>query len=161
MPRSSIRNPQSAIRNGRARLLVSVRDAAEAEAALAGGADLIDVKDPARGPLGRASDAALAEVVCVVAGRRPVSAALGELLSFDGELPAVAGSLAYLKAGPAGLSAAGPGRWAERLAALGPPARVVAVAYADWGRAGAPSPDEVCAFALHPRAGAFILPSLV
>ena len=34
-------------------LLVSVRSAAEAATALAGGADLIDVKEPSRGPLGR------------------------------------------------------------------------------------------------------------
>ena len=33
------------------RLLVSVRDAAEAHAALAGGADIIDAKEPALGPL--------------------------------------------------------------------------------------------------------------
>ena len=36
------------------RLLVSVRSAAEAEEALAGGAALIDVKEPANGPLGKA-----------------------------------------------------------------------------------------------------------
>ena len=38
-------------------LLVSVRSGAEAEAALAGGADLIDVKEPTRGALGRADGA--------------------------------------------------------------------------------------------------------
>ena len=45
------------------RLLVSVRSAAEAEAALLGGADVIDVKEPDRGPLGRADDAVIAAVV--------------------------------------------------------------------------------------------------
>ncbi len=60
-------------------LLVSVRDAAEAAASLAGGADLIDVKEPARGPLGRADAATIAAVVQAVGGRVPVSAALGEL----------------------------------------------------------------------------------
>ena len=34
------------------RLLVSVRSAEEAEIALAGGADVIDVKEPRRGALG-------------------------------------------------------------------------------------------------------------
>lgn len=34
------------------RLLVSVRDAAEAEAAIRAGADLIDAKDPENGALG-------------------------------------------------------------------------------------------------------------
>ena len=61
------------------RLLVSVRDAAEAEAALAGGADLIDVKEPSRGPLGRADAGVIRYVVKAVGGRAPVSAALGEL----------------------------------------------------------------------------------
>src|SRR5947209_8028398 len=43
-------------------LLVSVRSAAEARAALDGGAALIDIKEPARGPLGRADDGVMAEV---------------------------------------------------------------------------------------------------
>lgn len=59
-------------------LLVSVRSACEAEAALAGGADLIDVKEPSRGPLGAADFGVIAEVVEAVRGRAPVSAALGE-----------------------------------------------------------------------------------
>src|SRR5215469_12623731 len=82
------------------RLLVSVRSAAEAEAALRGGAALIDVKEPAHGPLGRASDEVIEEVVRVVAGRLPVSAALGELIdNFADVLPSCIGSLAYLKWG--------------------------------------------------------------
>ena len=36
-------------------LLVSVRNVEEALAALEGGASLIDVKEPSRGPLGRAA----------------------------------------------------------------------------------------------------------
>ena len=34
-------------------LLVSVRNATEAAAAVLGGADILDVKEPANGPLGR------------------------------------------------------------------------------------------------------------
>ena len=60
-------------------LLVSVRSAAEACAALAGGAALIDVKEPAHGPLGRASDDVIRAVMDAVGGRCAVSAALGEL----------------------------------------------------------------------------------
>ena len=45
------------------RLLVSVRSVEEAEAALAGGADLIDVKEPTRGSLGRADDAVIAAIL--------------------------------------------------------------------------------------------------
>ena len=40
-------------------LLVSVADAADAVAAIEGGADIIDAKDPSRGPLGPVSAAAL------------------------------------------------------------------------------------------------------
>src|SRR5258708_20746520 len=60
-------------------LLVSVRSAAEAEAALAGGAGLIDVKEPLRGPLGRADNAIVRSVIAPGARTPPVSAALGEL----------------------------------------------------------------------------------
>src|SRR4051812_12944434 len=86
-----------------AKLLVSVRSAAEAEAALTGGAGLIDVKEPSRGPLGRADDATIAAVVRIVAGRVPVSAALGELA--DGQ-PAYPGpGLAFVKRGLAACGA--------------------------------------------------------
>ena len=60
------------------RLLISVADAAEARIALEGDADIIDVKDPARGTLGSADSAVLREVVEVVGAARPVSAALGD-----------------------------------------------------------------------------------
>jgi uncharacterized protein (UPF0264 family) len=54
------------------RLLVSVRDAAEAVEALAGGADWIDLKEPQRGPLGAVDAVTARDVVHVVAGRVPV-----------------------------------------------------------------------------------------
>src|SRR4051794_20645147 len=92
-------------------LLVSVRDAAEAAAALRGGADVIDVKEPRRGPLGRADDATVAAVVAAVAGRRPVSAALGELADAGAAAPAVPG-LAFVKWGLAGAAAVD---WGDRL----------------------------------------------
>ena len=65
-------------------LLVSVRSAAEALAALAGGADVIDVKEPNQGSLGAADDDTISAVVRAVAGRAPVSAALGELVDLIG-----------------------------------------------------------------------------
>src|SRR5262249_54305435 len=66
-------------RTRRPRLLVSVRSAAEAIAAVEGGADLIDIKEPSHGSLGRADDAAVTAVLQAVGGRKPVSAAFGEL----------------------------------------------------------------------------------
>ena len=70
------------------RLLVSVRDASEALAALAGGADIIDVKEPTRGSLGMADGDAVAGVVEAVGERVPVSAALGELCEWPERSPA-------------------------------------------------------------------------
>jgi len=131
-------------------LLVSVRSVAEAEAALIGGAALIDVKEPARGSLGRAADDVIAAVIRFVAGRRPVSAALGELQE---NRPSFAGpGLAYAKWGLAGCGA--DARWPlafaaarRRLERSAPGCRAVLVAYADWRDAQAPPLDEVCAFA--------------
>src|SRR5207249_701962 len=60
------------------RLLVSVRGPVEARAALAGGADVIDAKDPARGALGAVSAERLAAIRRTVGAARPVSAALGD-----------------------------------------------------------------------------------
>jgi uncharacterized protein (UPF0264 family) len=72
-------------------LLVSVATGAEASAALAGGADVIDAKNPRVGALGAVSLDSLADVHAAVAGARPVTAAIGdasdeaaiERLSFD------------------------------------------------------------------------------
>src|SRR4051794_22607530 len=80
-----------------AELLVSVRDAGEVAAALAGGAALIDVKEPNHGALGRADDDVREGVIDAVAGRVPVSVALGELLG-HGE-PIGTSRVAYVKYG--------------------------------------------------------------
>jgi (5-formylfuran-3-yl)methyl phosphate synthase len=61
------------------RLLVSVVSATEARWALAGGAEIIDVKDPGEGPLGAPAPRVLSEVVTAVSGSAPVSVALGDL----------------------------------------------------------------------------------
>ena len=55
-------------------LLVSVRTADEVAAALDGGADLIDVKEPAKGPLAPAEAEVVAAVIDAVDGKVPVSA---------------------------------------------------------------------------------------
>lgn len=61
------------------RLLVSVVSAEEARRALAGGADIVDVKDPSRGALAPPAPAVLSEVVQAVGTAAPVSVALGDL----------------------------------------------------------------------------------
>ena len=61
------------------RFLASVRDVAEADTALAAGADIIDLKDPAKGALGALDPGAIAACVARIAGRAEVSATVGDL----------------------------------------------------------------------------------
>jgi uncharacterized protein (UPF0264 family) len=140
-----------------AKLLVSVRSAIEAGAALAGGASIIDVKEPSRGPLGRADGSVWRDVRRAVPASIPVSVALGELndwvepsrVEIPGDLWA---GIAFRKLG---LSDAGPD-WIDRWRDLSPAAIAVgrpgeprerpswvAVVYLDWEKARAPDPDTV------------------
>jgi len=143
-------------------LLVSVRGPAEAEAALTGGADIIDVKEPDRGPLGAASPETVVAIARRVGDRAALTMACGELAAGGAaqRVWKVAGMLADLtpstertplaaaKAGPAGLPLA---RWRTAFAAFaaGLPRGVaaVAVAYADAARAAAPPVPEIIAAA--------------
>jgi uncharacterized protein (UPF0264 family) len=140
---------------------VSVRSAAEAEAALEGGAHVIDVKEPLRGSLGRAGDTVIAEVIERVGNRRPVSAAMGELANPSDAIPYGRPGIAFAKWGLFGM-----GRNADwrlllaeterRLKESTPACQMVTVAYADWQWAGAPPVEEVLAFALQ-RPGSVLL----
>ena len=60
-------------------LLVSVRDRAEAELAVLGGADWIDLKEPCAGPLGAVGQATAWRVAEAIPATIPLSAACGEL----------------------------------------------------------------------------------
>jgi uncharacterized protein (UPF0264 family) len=138
------------------RLLVSVRDEDEAQAALAGGAEIIDAKEPSRGALGAVELDTLREIVHRVNEMRPVSAALGD--SGDSRSLAVAARAAagagamFVKVGFADIRE--PAAVRERLArvrdgaSLPPsPSAVVAVAYADWDEVGGAAPQAVLAAA--------------
>lgn len=61
------------------RLLASVTDAEEVETVIGGGADIIDLKDPASGALGALPIGQLHSLVDRIARRRPVSATTGDL----------------------------------------------------------------------------------
>lgn len=69
-------------------LLVSVKSVAEAELALAADIDLIDLKDPADGSLGAVSLKVAEAIVARLAGRRVLSATVGDLASADLRLAA-------------------------------------------------------------------------
>jgi (5-formylfuran-3-yl)methyl phosphate synthase len=131
------------------RLLVSVKNAEEAMAALAGGADFIDAKDPAAGALGAVSLDVLRGIHSTVAGLKPVSAALGDAIderSIERDARAYARAGASLvKVGFAGISDATRVRAllvaARRGAAV--QAGLIAVAYADADRASSPDSGVV------------------
>ncbi len=125
------------------RLLISVTSVEEAQAALQGGADIIDVKDPAEGALGAASVAVLREVCALLPPDRPSSAALGESTSSAGALAlaaygAAALGVAFVKVG---LRTTNPEEAVALLRAVrtgahlaNPACVVVAVGYADAER---------------------------
>ncbi len=81
-------------------LLVSVQSRNEALDAVRGGADIVDVKAPSRGALGRADTSVVESVIDAVSNQVPVSMACGELVDFRNQ--PVPASLRFAKIGLAG-----------------------------------------------------------
>jgi len=137
-------------------LIVSVRDAAEALVALENGASLIDVKEPSRGALGKADDDVIRAVIDAVAGRAPVSVAMGELADDGLPWPRDADGATFTKWG---LHAANANDWRMLIRWLWTEALQPAVpcAYADVSSDETPSADEVCRFAVENRSGVFLI----
>jgi (5-formylfuran-3-yl)methyl phosphate synthase len=77
------------------RLLVSVADAGEARAAVAGGADIVDVKNPAEGALGAPAPATIVAVRGAVPAAIPVSAAIGDMPHLPGTAALAAAGAAH------------------------------------------------------------------
>jgi uncharacterized protein (UPF0264 family) len=124
-------------------LLVSAANGDDALAALAGGADIIDTKDPAAGALGAVSLEVFRQIHSLVAGARPVSAALSDAID-ELAIERIAreyseAGATFVKVGFAGIADAGRVRsliaaavaGVRRAGPFGPAARVVAVTYAD------------------------------
>ncbi len=138
------------------RLLVSVRSAAEAVAALDGAAHIIDAKEPEHGPLGAVGPEALAEILARMPHNHPFSVALGDFTTAKEVYASVHGlglprhhGPTFLKIGFANARTASVVTdlvTTAREAASGgaEPARVIAVAYADAARVDAPDPWDVC-----------------
>jgi len=127
-------------------LLVSVRNAAEASAALFGGADIVDAKEPLNGPLGAVSAQALYAIATAVGNAVPISAAIGDM---DSDVAGRASAArrtgaAFVKVGFAGMR----GRHhladdVQSLAQAVQPSALILVAYADFYRADAPRLEEL------------------
>ncbi|MCA9188100.1 MAG: (5-formylfuran-3-yl)methyl phosphate synthase [Pirellulaceae bacterium] len=142
------------------KLLVSVRNGIEAEVAFAGGADVIDVKEPSRGSLGAASSESISEVIRAIDGRCPISVAMGELHEQDRSMTKAIpfeflshysvphGVIRFAKIGLAHMAhrdwQAAWSDWADRVQRTADP---IAVCYLDWQAAGAPSPCDIIAHA--------------
>ena len=150
-------------------LLVSVRDGREAATALAGGAEIIDAKEPSRGPLGRVGAEEFGAIAAQVPPAVPLSAAMGDFTAPDDVRDTVGAVVipdrrgaVYLKIGFAGvrsgrhvstlLTVAG-----ERAAASPGAPALVAVAYADHERAGSPPPGAVLHSAAEAGVRAFLV----
>jgi (5-formylfuran-3-yl)methyl phosphate synthase len=151
------------------RLLVSVRAEDEVAAALLGGADIIDAKEPARGSLGPVSPEVLQAIAARVPEPVPLSVALGDFTEPTAVRLAVAGpklparrAPTYLKLGFAGepseaavTSLVAAAMDAAAATAVRP--IVVPVAYADHENAGSPAPEAVLRAAVAAGAGAFLM----
>lgn len=137
-------------------LLVSVRSEEEARAAVAGGAGIIDVKEPRRGSLGMAESVLWGRIRAAIPDTIPLSVALGELAEWTGDAIATIPAehwrgVAFRKVGLAGAGPSWRERWKALRESLDAACRAetlatpgwVAVAYLDWQIARSPDPDSV------------------
>ena len=136
-------------------LLISVRSTAEVGAALDGGADIIDAKEPVHGSLGAVPLPVLARIMARVPAGEQLSIAMGDLRAPNtvraaiSALPAPpSASGVYLKFGFAGVDS--PRKIRTLLATAATASQsvesrplVVAVAYADAAPAGTAPPEDV------------------
>jgi uncharacterized protein (UPF0264 family) len=153
-------------------LLVSVRSAEEVGSALAGGADIIDAKEPSRGSLGPVDPSVLREIGASVPPGVPLSVALGDFEDGAGAAHAIRAldltarpAGVFVKLGLAGVSTSDGGATlfgtavkAARTAACHP--RVVAVAYADQVVGDRLPPGEMARLAARVGAHGVLLDTL-
>lgn len=132
------------------RLLISVRSLDEALDAFDAGADIIDLKEPSAGSLGRVPQAVAEEVAARLGKSIPLSMALGELRNVTYSVGGICGgdlpeAIAFAKLGLAACASDGqwPRPWAAAVRRLPASCAPVAVVYADWHAAEAPPPADV------------------
>ncbi len=130
---------------------MSVRSVEEARDARAGGASIIDIKEPARGPLGRADSEVWQAIRMSLPDDACLSVALGELPEWASQPDPVGtafSGITYRKLGLAGVGPDWRTDWANLRDRWGEGPAWVAVVYSDWQQAKAPRPDEVLNVAL-------------
>jgi uncharacterized protein (UPF0264 family) len=130
------------------KLMISVLSAAEALDAVAGGAAILDVKNPAEGSLGAQTPKVIREIKRTVSGRVPVSAAIGDMPNLPGTAALAALGAASCGADYIKIGLHGPANESEALYLLQEireavkeyPVSVIAAGYADHARCGALDP---------------------
>jgi len=147
MPLPAHLDPTVRPRSGWCDLLVSVRSLAEAEVAIAGGADVIDFKEPLAGALAPVNSEVWRQAASALPGHT-LSAALGECESAAGLAADVPPNFRYAKAGPSETHTTD--RLGRLWNGLDLPAGVelVAVAYADHDAASCPRVEQVMRLAI-------------
>ncbi len=129
--------------------MISVISAEEALEAIAGGAHILDVKNPSEGSLGAQSPSVIRKIKRITAGRLPVSAAIGDMPNFPGTAALAALGAAHCGADYIKVGLKGPHTeaQAERLlsevrgAVEGFSTMVIAALYADHERANTLPPQ--------------------
>jgi uncharacterized protein (UPF0264 family) len=138
-------------------LLVSIIAVGEVAPAIAGGADIIDIKNPAEGSLGAATPSTIAEILGAVGSRRQTSCAIGDLPCLPGTASLAAAGAAALGPDYVKLGLLGPGDAEQALSVMRPATRairmvapatkVIACAYGDWRMLDSVSPNDLPAVA--------------
>jgi uncharacterized protein (UPF0264 family) len=131
------------------RLMISVVSGAEAHEALSGGAEILDVKNPAEGSLGAQSPWIIREIKDLCRGKADLSAAIGDMPNLPGTAALAALGAAVCGADYVKVGLFGPRSQTEALAMLREvrlavaelPVSVIAAGYADFGRAGTLDPE--------------------
>ncbi|QDV19040.1 hypothetical protein Pan153_37030 [Gimesia panareensis] len=149
-------------------LLVSVRNCDEIAAALSGGCDLLDFKEPQNGALGMVSSATLQTIETYCENQQikvPLSMALGELVEWQErqEIPAIPRTMRYLKLGLSQIQGIADWNacWQDVTSRIETTRQKryewIAVAYADWEQADSVSPAEVLAAAIENRCAGLLI----
>lgn len=139
--------------------MISVVSAEEARHALAGGADLIDIKNPDEGSLGAHSPRVIREIKKICPGNIEISAAIGDMPNMPGTAALAALGAATCGADYIKVGLYGPRRESEALAMLHAVrsavmesgVSIIAACYADYERTG--TLDPCCLPAMAASAG--------
>jgi uncharacterized protein (UPF0264 family) len=152
----------------RVELLVSVRNCDEIAAALAGGCDLLDFKEPEHGALGMVGPETLRAIKAYCTSQsvtQPLSMALGELVEWQDqpEMPCIPPAMRYLKMGLSQIQTLPDWQscWQQVREQIESANQRhydwIAVAYADWEQADSVPPLEILAAACDNRCAGLLL----